>query len=101
MPDGIANKLDIELSIDRDKDNDGPLRKVLKLVVSGTGPKVDSDIVNRINGERPIKPDEMNSGLEMLHKVLKVLDQSNSLKMKPGTPENSIYTNTVTVKIYE
>lgn len=101
LPDGIANKLDIELSIDRDKDNDGPLRKVLKLVVSGTGPKVDSDIVNRINGERPIKPDEMNSGLEMLHKVLKVLDQSNSLKMKPGTPENSIYTNTVTVKIYE
>ena len=99
VPKDFMNSLDIELSIHKTRVNE-VVRPVLKIIVSGTGPKVEPKVADRINNDMMTKPDEMNSGLEMIQNVLKVLDGDNKLRILPGEPRNSIYTNTVTVEIY-
>ena len=95
----FMNSLDIKISTVKKQVNKID-RTALVLTVSGSGPTISPGIVNKIKYGVQLKPDEMNSGLEMIQKTLSVMDKANNLTIVPGALINSVSTNTVIVEIY-
>ncbi len=88
--------------------------KRLHIELSGTGPKIDLEIENRINSGLDVKPDFEIAGLKLIREVITNLDPNNEIKInttsiikKEDNPENikcefcGIYSNTVSLSLHQ